>query len=159
MTAIRSLVLPVFTCLALLLGGVQTASAGGFDDSEIDFDTGATVDFGSGTLGYRAVGTVPARVKADLGSTIFIADVEGLRYNKEDPSEPGPAYFDITDGTYRNTIITDPNDPTLVRYLFQWRVELVTDDGVEYRSRGIIVARSDMEERMVWNWTGPIIEP
>jgi hypothetical protein len=61
-------------------------------------------------------------------------------------------YFDITDGT-----ITGHGTRGFGK--FQWRVDLVTDDGNEYRSNGIILDRDPTEDRSVWRWHGPIIEP
>ena len=150
------LILAAVMCLALLLSGTATAAAAGFEDTELEFDTGAVVDFGFGETDYVAIGTVPARVREDADRLMYTAFVAGLRYTKVDPLAPGPAYFDITDGTFR---ASGSGDPMTGFGKFQWQVELMTDDGDEYRSNGMIFDRNRTEDRDVWRWNGPIIEP
>jgi len=159
MKTVRLLAVTMIACFGVLAGGAELATAGGFEDTEIYFDTHATADFGLGETAYRAVGTVPAMLKEDPHNTMFTAYVAGLRYDKVDPTAPGPAYFDITDGTFKMLAAGDLDEGTIGVSSFMWDVELITDGGDEYQSSGMILDLFATDVRDVWRWTGPIIEP
>lgn len=155
----RSGVLTAIICVLFLLGGTVTASASGFEDIDLDIDTHARVDFGFGETNYRAIATIPARVRESDHMVQQTWFMEGVRYMNVDSSD-GPEYFDILGGTVMIMGVGDLDDPTKGHGGGVWHFEIETDDGIQYKSNGMILDHNRTpENRDVWHWNGPIIEP
>jgi hypothetical protein len=146
----------------------------GFGPFPDGWDDGAATDFGFGETSYLSCPEVPEGQDRECppvewkydektnpnGTTVqAIITLSDVRYFKEDPSAPGPAYFDVISGIFVNRVQLD-RDGDLVSFTATWSWKIQTDTGDVYQSSGKI--RDFDDGAAPWDyhrWNGPIIEP